>query len=65
MKVFVAERLTDYSELEILGVFSTKAAAQRACDEDIDHRGKKRGDDYEIEELEVDVPKREAGKTPG
>lgn len=62
MKIYVAERVADHEGFEIIGLFSTRAAAQAACDADVyDPRvplwtGKPRGDSYEIEEFELDLP---------
>ena len=46
MKVYVVERWYKYEGSTILGVFSTKEKAQKACDNDIHKDGIKKGDSY-------------------
>lgn len=52
MKVYVAERYTDYEGFSILGVYSTKEAAEAANARDIEN-----GDHHDIEEYELDTVK--------
>jgi hypothetical protein len=60
MKVYVAEREYDYEGFTILGVFSTREAAQAVCDADIRppgsyRAGEPKGDGHAIEEFELDA----------
>lgn len=52
MKAFVAERNYDYEGFTIIGVFSTRDAAQKACDNDRDETGRLNGDSHEVEEFD-------------
>ncbi len=62
MKLFVAKRNYDYEGFHILGVFSTKEAAQNVIENDFlitksefyPNQRRMRGDSYDIEEIEVD-----------
>ena len=60
MKVYVAERAYNYEGFTILGIFSTREAAQEVCDNDTFSTpnlcNRLRGDSYTIEEHEVDIP---------
>lgn len=61
MKVFVAQRHYDYEGFAIIGIFTTKEAAQACCDNDFLPRHKsefpqeqrKMGDSYDVEEHEL------------
>lgn len=61
MKVFVAQRHYDYEGFTIIGIFTTKEAAQACCDNDFSPVRKsefpqqktKLGDSYDVEEHEV------------
>jgi hypothetical protein len=57
MKVFVAQRNYDYEGFAIIGIFTTKEAAQACCDNDFSPRHKKElrkmGDSYDVEEHEL------------
>lgn len=61
MKVYVAERHYDYEGFTIIGIFTTKEAAQACCDNDFipvresefPQQKRKRGDSYEVEEHEL------------
>ena len=52
MKVYIAERCFDYEGFTIIGVFKTRDAAQKACDNDRDKTGRKNGDSHEVEEFD-------------
>ncbi len=49
MKVFIAERMYHNDGYIIIGVFSTREAAQKTCDEDQDKTGSLMGDSHEVE----------------
>lgn len=55
MKVYTAQREYDYEGFEIIGVFTTRAAAEACCYKDVDHRGKQRGDRHTVEEHELNT----------
>jgi hypothetical protein len=50
MKVFTAHREYDYEGFQIIGVFTTKEAAEKCCIEDVDESGRKYGDSHDVEE---------------
>lgn len=51
MKLFTAQREYDYEGFQILGIFSTKEAANKCCSEDVDKKGKEKGDRHCVEEF--------------
>lgn len=56
MKVYVAEREYDHEGFVILGIYTTKEQAERACKNDFrPDQMKLRGDSYSIEEFEIDA----------
>ena len=62
MKVYVAERGYDYEGTTILGIFSTPDQADEICTNDtfpndmFGNDRKQRGDFYQVNEFEIDVP---------
>jgi hypothetical protein len=61
VKLYVAERGYDYEGFTIIGIFSTREAAEAACENDrrppTDRYspGVSRGDSHSVEEFELDV----------
>ena len=49
MKIYIAERSFDYEGFTIIGVFNTQKAAQKACDNDRDKKGRINGDSHDVE----------------
>ena len=52
MKVFTAERHYDYEGFALIGIFSTREAAQAAIE--ADQKKRKYGDGWEVNEFELD-----------
>ena len=63
MKVYLAERNLSYEGFVVLGAFTTREAAQAACDKDLRpadfpfEPSTPWGDSYSIEELDLDEVK--------
>lgn len=56
MTVYVAQRGYDYEGFEIIGIFTTKEAAQECCDNDVHpSSGRKCGDSYDVAPHELDI----------
>ena len=53
MKVYTAERYYQYEGFQIIGIYTTKEAAQKCCDEDVSESGRKNGDYHEVHEHEL------------
>lgn len=53
MKVYTVQREYDYDFSMVIGVFSTKKAAEECCKKDVDSKGRPRGDSYEVEEHDL------------
>ena len=51
--LYVAKREYDYEGFQIIGLYSTEAAAQKACVEDTNEGGCNRGDSYGVEGFKV------------